>query len=156
MTQHPSEALAGLGLRLPAVPAPVAAYVPAVRCGDLVMTSGQLPFQGGELTVRGKAGGPVSVQQAAEAARVAALNALAAAAEAAGGLDRITRVVKVVGFVASEPGFTAQPKVVDGASTLLGEIFGAAGAHARSAVGVAELPLSAPVEIELTVQVRSD
>lgn len=155
MTQHPSEALAVLGLQLPAVPAPVAAYVPAVRCGDLVMTSGQLPFQGGQLTVSGKVGGSVSVQQAAEAARVAALNALAAAAEAAGGLDRITRVVKVVGFVASEPGFTAQPKVVDGASTLLGEVFGVAGAHARSAVGVAELPLSAPVEIELTVQVLS-
>lgn len=149
----PSERLAALGLGLPAVPAPVAAYVPAVRMGDLVMTSGQLPFDSGSLTATGKVGAGVDVPAAQAAARQAALNAVAAAADVAGGIDRIAAIVKVVGFVASAPGFTGQPQVVNGASELLGEIFGKAGAHARSAVGVAELPLGAPVEIELVVAV---
>lgn len=149
----PSERLAALGLGLPAVPAPVAAYVPAVRMGDLVMTSGQLPFASGSLTATGKVGAGVDVPAAQAAARQAALNAVAAAADVAGGIDRIAAIVKVVGFVASAPGFTGQPQVVNGASELLGEIFGKAGAHARSAVGVAELPLGAPVEIELVVAV---
>jgi enamine deaminase RidA (YjgF/YER057c/UK114 family) len=149
----PSERLAALGLELPAVPAPVAAYVPAVRMGDLVMTSGQLPFDSGGLTATGKVGAGVDVPAAQAAARQAALNAVAAAADVAGGIDRIAAIVKVVGFVASAPGFTGQPQVVNGASELLGEIFGEAGAHARSAVGVAELPLGAPVEIELIVAV---
>jgi enamine deaminase RidA (YjgF/YER057c/UK114 family) len=149
----PSERLAALGLELPAVPAPVAAYVPAVRMGDLVMTSGQLPFDSGSLTATGKVGAGVDVPAAQAAARQAALNAVAAAADVAGGIDRIAAIVKVVGFVASAPGFTGQPQVVNGASELLGEIFGEAGAHARSAVGVAELPLGAPVEVELVVAV---
>ena len=149
----PSERLAALGRELPAVPAPVAAYVPAVRMGDLVMTSGQLPFDSGGLTATGKVGAGVDVPAAQAAARQAALNAVAAAADVAGGIDRIAAIVKVVGFVASAPGFTGQPQVVNGASELLGEIFGEAGAHARSAVGVAELPLGAPVESELIVAV---
>ncbi|MFT8638008.1 MAG: RidA family protein [Pseudoclavibacter sp.] len=149
----PSERLAALGLELPAVPAPVAAYVPAVRMGGLVMTSGQLPFDSGSLTATGKVGAGVDVPAAQAAARQAALNAVAAAADVAGGIDRIAAIVKVVGFVASAPGFTGQPQVVNGASELLGEIFGDAGAHVRSAVGVAELPLGAPVEVELVVAV---
>ncbi|WP_432483363.1 RidA family protein [Kineococcus esterisolvens] len=156
-TTH-SERLAGLGLTLPDVPAPVAAYVPAVRSGDLVHTSGQLPFTGGELPLTGKVGrgeglvDPVSAQQLA---RTCALNAVAAAASAAGGLDAIEAVVKVVVFVASDPAFTGQPAVADGASGLLGEVFGDAGRHARSAVGVSVLPLDSPVEVEVTVRVRS-
>ncbi|HET9654062.1 MAG TPA: RidA family protein [Kineosporiaceae bacterium] len=149
--------LAELGLTLPAVAAPVAAYVPAVVDGDRVWTSGQLPFVDGALPATGKVGegpGLVPPADASHLARVAALNALAAVASVLGGLDRITRIVKVVGFVASDPSFTGQPGVVNGASLLLGEVFGDAGVHARSAVGVAVLPLDSPVEIELVAAFR--
>lgn len=149
----PSERLAELGLALPPVAAPVAAYIPATRVGGQVWTSGQLPSAEGRLVATGKVGGAVSPEEAADAARVAVLNALAAAADVAGGLDRITRIVKLVVFVASEPGFTGQPAVANGASTLVGEVFGDQGAHVRSAVGVSVLPLDAPVEIELVVEV---
>ncbi|MFL6074241.1 MAG: RidA family protein [Mycobacteriales bacterium] len=144
--------LAELGLELPAVAAPVAAYVPAVRTGDLVYTSGQLPFVDGKLAATGKVGAAVDADTAKDLARTCALNALAAV-DGLVGLDAVVRVVKVVGFVASAPGFTGQPGVVNGASELLGDVFGDAGRHARSAVGVAELPLDAPVEVELIVQV---
>jgi enamine deaminase RidA (YjgF/YER057c/UK114 family) len=150
-----SHRLSELGITLPPVAAPVAAYVPAVRSGSLVWTSGQLPFVDGVLAVTGKVGvgaGLVDPAAAAGMARVAALNALAAVAELAGSLDRVHRIVKVVGFVASDPSFTGQPAVVNGASELLGQIFGDAGVHARSAVGVAVLPLDSPVEIELVVE----
>lgn len=147
-----SERLGELGITLPAVAAPVAAYVPAVRTGDQVWTSGQLPFVDGALGTTGKVGAEVTAEEAADLARTAALNALAAV-DALVGVDRITRVLKIVGFVSSAEGFTGQPAVVNGASNLIGEIFGEAGAHARSAVGVAELPLGAPVEIELIVEV---
>jgi enamine deaminase RidA (YjgF/YER057c/UK114 family) len=151
-----SQRLTELNIVLPKVVAPLAAYVPAVQTGNLVYTSGQLPILGGELTVHGKvsegAEGVVRPEQANEAARICALNALAAV-DGLVGIDSVKRIVKVVGFVASAPGFTGQPLVVNGASSLLGEIFGEAGAHARSAVGVAELPLGAPVEIELIVEV---
>ncbi len=151
----PSERLAGLGLALPAVAAPLAAYVPAVRVGDLVYSSGQLPTVGGQLGVVGKVGAEVSAEQGAACARTAALNAVAAVAAAAGEVDAISRVVKAVIFVASAPGFTGQAQVGNGASELLQEIFGDAGRHARSAVGVATLPLDAPVEVELIVEVGS-
>jgi enamine deaminase RidA (YjgF/YER057c/UK114 family) len=147
-----SQRLAELDIELPPVAAPVAAYVPAVRSGSLVYTSGQLPFVAGALAATGKVGGELSAEEAKRHARTCALNALAAV-HAAAGIDSIVRVVKVVGFVASAEGFTGQPAVVNGASELLGEIFGDAGAHARSAVGVAELPLGAPVEVELVVEV---
>ncbi len=149
--------LAELGLQLPEVAAPVAAYVPAVTSGSLVFTSGQLPMVSGKLAETGKVGsgdGLVSPERAAELARTCALNALAAVRAEVGDLDRVVRVVKVVGFVASEPSFTGQPAVVNGASELLGEVLGDAGVHARSAVGVAVLPLDAPVEVEITVEVR--
>ena len=145
--------LAELGLELPAVVPPVAAYVPAVRSGDLVFTSGQLPMVEGALASVGKVGALVTPEVAKDLARTCALNALAAV-EALVGLDSVVRVVKVVGFVASTPDFTGQPGVVNGASELLGEVFGDAGQHARSAVGVAVLPLDAPVEVELVVEVR--
>ncbi len=148
-----SARLVELGLELPAVAAPLAAYVPAVRTGNLVFTAGQLPMVDGKLVRTGKVGTDVTPEQAAELARIAAFNALAAV-DALVGLDAVTRVVKVVGFVASAPGFTGQPAVVNGASTFLGEIFGEAGAHARSAVGVSELPLDSPVEVELVVEVE--
>jgi enamine deaminase RidA (YjgF/YER057c/UK114 family) len=144
--------LAELGLVLPPVAAPVAAYVPAVRTGDLVYTSGQLPLVADELPVTGRVGADVSTEDATAAARTCALNALAAV-DALVGLDAVRRVVKLVGFVASAPGFTDQPVVVNGASELLGAIFGEAGQHARSAVGVAALPKGAPVEVELIVEV---
>lgn len=147
--------LAELGITLPTVAAPVAAYVPAVRTGSYVWTSGQLPFVDGALPVTGKVGtgpGLVAPDVAAGLARTAALNALAAVNELAGSLDRVARVVKVVGFVASDPSFTGQPAVVNGASELLGQVFGEAGLHARSAVGVAVLPMDSPVEIELVVE----
>jgi enamine deaminase RidA (YjgF/YER057c/UK114 family) len=150
----PAERLAALGLTLPPVTAPVAAYVPAVRTGDFVYVSGQLPVEDGKLPAVGKVGGEVSASDAAALARACALNALAAAAAAAGGLDAIRRIVKVTGFVASAPGFTGQPQVVNGASELLIEVFGEDGRHARSAIGVAELPLNAPVEVELIAEVR--
>ncbi|MBD8030948.1 RidA family protein [Corynebacterium gallinarum] len=151
MTTH-SERLAELGITLPAVAAPVAAYVPAVQTGNQVWTSGQLPFVAGELPATGKVGIEVTAEEAADYARTAALNALAAV-DALVGIDKITRVLKIVGFVSSAEGFTGQPAVINGASNLIGEIFGEAGAHARSAVGVAELPLGAPVEVELIVEV---
>jgi enamine deaminase RidA (YjgF/YER057c/UK114 family) len=160
-----SDRLRELGIELPAVAAPVAAYVPAVRVGDLVYTSGQLPFVDGELLAAGKvreisaAGqsdsqGSVSPEQAKDAARIAALNALAAVDDLVG-IDAVERIIKVTGFVASAPGFNGQPGVINGASELFGEIFGDAGQHARSAVGVNELPLNTPVEVEIIVQVRS-
>jgi enamine deaminase RidA (YjgF/YER057c/UK114 family) len=146
--------LAELGLEIPDVVAPVAAYVPAVLDGDHVWTSGQLPMVAGKLTATGKVGegdGLVAPAEAARLARICALNALAAVQSVVGDLDRVTQVVKVVGFVASDPAFTGQPVVVNGASELLGEVFGEQGAHARSAVGVAALPLDAPVEVEVVV-----
>jgi enamine deaminase RidA (YjgF/YER057c/UK114 family) len=147
-----SARLAELGIELPDVVAPLAAYVPAVRTGNLVYTSGQLPMVAGELLGTGKAGGEVSPEDAKAMARVCALNALAAV-HALVGIDSVVRVVKIVGFVASAPGFNGQPGVVNGASELMGEVFGDAGAHARSAVGVSELPLNVPVEVELIVEV---
>ena len=169
-----ADRLAALGLALPTAPVPLAAYVPAVRTGSLVFTSGQLPLVDGALAVTGvvgeEAGAPswpggpplVDPDAARELARTAALNALAVVAAALAGagaeggaaaLERVVRVVKLVGYVASAPGFTGQPRVVDGASALLGEVLGDAGRHARSAVGVAALPLGAPVEVELVVEV---
>jgi enamine deaminase RidA (YjgF/YER057c/UK114 family) len=146
--------LAELGLTLPSVVAPAGSYVPAVRTGQFVYTAGQLPVVDGKLPATGKVGAEVSPSDAAAMARTCALNALAAAAAAAGGVDQIARIVKVVGFVASAPGFNAQPQVINGASDLLVEVFGEDGRHARSAVGVAELPLNAPVEVELIAEVR--
>ena len=148
--------LSDLGLHLPDVAPPVAAYVPAVHEGDLVWTSGQLPMVGGALPATGKVGdgdGLVSPEQAKDLARICALNALAAVKSVVGDLDAVRRVVKVVAFVASDPSFTGQPTVVNGASELLGQVFGDAGTHARSAVGVAVLPLDAPVGVEVTVRV---
>ena len=144
--------LTELGLKLPNVSKPVAAYVPAIVTGNLVFTAGQLPFVDGKLEATGKVGAEVSAEDAAKLARTCVLNALAALSSVIGSLDRVTRIVKVVGFVASTPDFTGQPGVVNGASELLGEVFGEAGQHARSAVGVAVLPLDAPVEIELVVE----
>ena len=146
--------LAELGIDIPDVAAPVAAYVPAVIHGDLVFTSGQLPFISGALPATGKVGdghGLVPASDAKDYARTAALNALAAVKSVLGSLDRVTRVVKVTGFVASAPEFTGQPGVINGASEVLGEIFGDAGIHSRSAVGVAVLPLDSPVEVEIIV-----
>lgn len=142
-----------LGLILPDVVPPVAAYVPAVRHGETVMTSGQLPMVDGALPLTGKVGAAVSAEQAEELAGVCALNGIAAAATLMGDVDKLTGVIKVVGFVASDPAFTAQPGVINGASNLLQEVFGEAGVHARSAVGVAALPLDAPVEVEVTFAV---
>ncbi len=144
--------LAELGLELPPVAKPVAAYIPAVRTGNLVYTSGQVPLAGGEMLATGKVGAGVTPEEAKALARVCGLNALAAV-DALVGIDSITRIVKVVGFVASAPGFGGQPAVINGASELFGEVFGEAGAHARSAVGVSELPLDAPVEVEIIVEV---
>jgi len=144
--------LAELGLVLPPVATPAGVYVPAARSGSLVFTAGQLPLVDGAVATTGKLGAEIDLERGRELARTCALNALAAV-DGLVGLDAVVRVVKVVGFVASAPGFSAQPAVLNGASELLGDIFGAAGAHARSAVGVAELPMSAPVEIELIVQV---
>jgi enamine deaminase RidA (YjgF/YER057c/UK114 family) len=141
-----------LGIALPEVVAPLAAYVPAVRTGNLVYTSGQLPIANGELAATGKVGAEVSAEDAAHLARRCALNALAAV-DSLVGIDSVVKVVKVVGFVASAPGFTGQPGVINGASELFGEVFGEAGAHARSAVGVAELPRNAPVEVEVIFEV---
>jgi enamine deaminase RidA (YjgF/YER057c/UK114 family) len=140
------------GIELPQLVAPLAAYVPAVRTGNLVYTAGQLPFVDGELPVAGKVGVDVTPEVGKKLARICALNALAAV-DSLVGLDAVTQVVKVVGFVASAPGFHGQPSVINGASELLAEVFGDNGVHARSAVGVAELPLDAPVEVELIVEV---
>ena len=148
------ERLAALGLSLPPVVTPLAAYVPAVRSGTMIYTSGQLPVVDGQLMSTGKVGAEVGAAEAAALARTCALNALAAAASVAGGLAAIERIVKLTGFVASAPDFTGQPQVVNGASELLLEVFGEAGRHARSAVGTAVLPLNAPVEIELIVEAR--
>jgi enamine deaminase RidA (YjgF/YER057c/UK114 family) len=145
--------LAELGLSVPSVAAPLASYVPAVRVGDLVWTSGQLPLVEGTLLATGKVGAEIDPDAAADLARVCALNALAAIKAEIGNLDSIVRVVKLVGFVASAPDFFGQPAVVNGASNLIGEVFAAAGKHARSAVGVAVLPMDAPVEVELVVEV---
>lgn len=144
--------LAELGIELPVVVSPIGSYVPAVRSGNVVYTSGQLPIRDGALVQAGKVGAAVTAEQGRDLARVCALNALAAV-DALVGLDSVAKVVKVVGFVASAPGFTGQPGVVNGASDLLADVFGGAGVHARSAVGVAELPLDAPVEVELVVEV---
>ncbi|ANN14627.1 MULTISPECIES: RidA family protein [Amycolatopsis] len=148
-----TDRLAELGIELPGVAAPLAAYVPAVRTGSYVYTAGQLPFVSGELEATGKVGAEVSPEEAKKYARTSILNALAAV-DSVVGIDNVVRVVKVVGFVASAEGFTGQPAVINGASELLGEIFGEAGIHARSAVGVSELPIGAPVEIELIVEVK--
>ncbi|HUR75620.1 MAG TPA: RidA family protein [Sporichthya sp.] len=142
-----------LGLHLPVVAKPLAAYVPAVRTGNLVFISGQLPTVDGKLPLAGKVGAEVTAEQAHGLAQRAALNAIAAAAAEAGGLDRIARVVKVTGYVACTPDFSGHPAVINGASELIGQVFGEAGAHARVAVGVAALPLDAPVEIEMIVAV---
>lgn len=149
----PEQRLAELGLALPEVAAPVAAYVPAVRTGDHVYTSGQLPTRAGELVATGKVGGDVTAEQARECAQQCALNALAAVRAEVGDLAAVKRVVKVVAFVSSTPDFTGQPQVANGASELLAQVFGDAGQHARSAVGVPVLPLDAPVEVELVVEV---
>ncbi len=148
-----TQRLASLGLSLPSVAPPVAAYVPAVRTGNYVYVSGQLPLVEGKLQGTGKVGDGVAPAEAAGLARIAALNALAAAASVAGGLDAITRIVKVTCFVASAPGFTGQAQVANGASELLIEVLGDAGRHARSAVGMAVLPLDTPVEVELIAEV---
>ena len=145
--------LAELGLSVPAVVPPVAAYVPAVRDGNLVFTSGQLPMVDGAMAATGKVGGAVTPEAAKEMAQACALNAIAAIKAVIGDLDQVTRVVKVVGFVASEASFTGQPIVVNGASELLAKAFGDKGIHARSAVGVVALPLDAPVEVEVIVSV---
>jgi enamine deaminase RidA (YjgF/YER057c/UK114 family) len=145
--------LAELGIELPDVVAPLAAYVPAVRSGALVLTAGQLPIRDGSLMAMGHVGDEVSTEIAGACARQCALNAVAAVRAEIGDLDRVRRVVKVTGFVACGPGFAEHPVVVNGASTVLGEIFGDAGRHARSAVGVASLPLGAPVEVEIIVEV---
>lgn len=148
----PAETLRELGITLPTVAAPAGAYIPARRTGNLVFTAGQVPFVDGALPATGKVGAEVDVDTARDLARTCALNALAAV-DALVGIDAVVGVVKVVGFVASAPDFTGQPSVINGASELLGEVFGQAGAHARSAVGVAVLPLDAPVEVEIVVEV---
>ena len=149
----PAERLAALGLTLPPVTAPVAAYVPALRTGSYIYVSGQVPVADGKVAATGKVGAEVSAEDAAGLARICALNALAAAASVAGGLEAITRIVKVVCFVSSAPSFTSQAQVANGASELLLEVFGDAGKHARSAVGMAVLPLDSPVEVEIVVEV---
>lgn len=149
----PYEKLAELGLKVPEVVPPVAAYVPAVRSGNHVYVSGQLPMADGKLLATGKVGAEISAEQAKELAARCALNGLAAL-EWLVGLDKVVRIVKVVGFVASAPGFSGQPGVINGASELFGAVFGENGKHARSAVGVGELPLNAPVEVELIAEIR--
>lgn len=153
MSGTPEERLADLGLSVPEVAKPVAAYVPAVRSGNYVYTSGQLPMREGQLMLTGKVGGEVSQEEAVECARQCGLNAIAAVRAEVGELSAVKRIVKVVVFVASAPDFTGQPLVANGLSELLGEVFGEAGRHARSAVGVSVLPLDAPVEVELLVEV---
>lgn len=149
----PSDRLRELNLTLPQIAAPIGSYVPAIRTGSYVFTSGQLPFVDGKLECVGKVPGDVTIDRAIAGAAQAALNGLAAAAQAAGGVDRITRVVRVCVYVQSSPGFSEQPKVANGASDLLGQIFGDAGKHARSAVGAAELPRNAAVEVELMLEI---
>jgi enamine deaminase RidA (YjgF/YER057c/UK114 family) len=149
----PEERIAELGLELPPVVQPLAAYVPTARTGSLVYTAGQVPVVKGELAAMGKVGAEVSAEQAVQLARICALNVIAAIKAEVGELSRVTRIVKVVGFVASAPDFYGQPQVINGASELLGEVFGDAGKHARSAVGVAVLPLNAPVEVEAIAEI---
>jgi enamine deaminase RidA (YjgF/YER057c/UK114 family) len=156
MATNPETRLDELGIELPEAPAPAGAYIPATRAGNLVFTAGQLPFEAGELNLRGKVGDAIGVDEAREAARLCAINALAAAATQTGGLTGISRIVKVTGFVASAPGFNGQPEVINGASEFFDEVFGDAGLHARSAIGVAELPMDAPVEVELVVETAPD
>lgn len=151
----PRQRLADLGEQLPRVATPAGAYLPAVRTGSLVFTAGQLPIVDGRLVATGRVGAEVDVEQGAELARICAVNALAAV-DALVGLDAVERVVKITGFVASAPDFYAQPAVLDGASTFLGDIFGESGGHARSAIGVAQLPKNSPVEVELVVQVTTE
>ena len=155
-SQTNSSRLAALGLSLPEPPKPVAAYVPSTRVGALVFVSGQIPLRDGSLVATGRVPDGVPVDLAVECARVCALNAVAVAADAAGGIDRITRIVRLGCFVASEPGFTDQPLVANGASELLVGIFGEAGRHARAAVGSVALPLGVPVEVELIAEVAAD
>ena len=152
--QSAEERLAALGLTLPEVVPPVAAYVPAVRTGNMVYTAGQVPVLAGQLLATGKVGAEIGAAEAGALARTCALNALAAVASVTGGLSAIRRIVKLTGFVASAPTFTQQAQVVNGASELLLEVFGDAGRHARSAVGMAVLPMDAPVEVELIAEVR--
>ena len=152
----PSSRLDELGIALPAVATPAGSYVPARRTGSLVFTAGQVPFVDGSLAATGKVGAEVSAEDAKQLAATCVLNALAAIKAEIGDLDRVRRIVKLVGFVASTPDFTGQPGVVNGASELLGEVFGEKGVHARSAVGVAVLPLDAPVEVELVVEIVKD
>jgi len=155
MAGDPAQQLAQLGLQLPPPTAPVGSYVPFVKINDLVITSGQLPMRDGKLVAAGKVGRDLTLEQAAEAAKVAVLNALAQVAAAAGGLGNITRIVRLLVFVNSADGFTDQPKVANGASDLLVAIFGESGRHARSAVGVNELPLNGAVEIEMMAQIST-
>jgi enamine deaminase RidA (YjgF/YER057c/UK114 family) len=143
----------GLGLEIPEVPKPVASYVPAVRSGNYVYTSGQVPFVKGELMHRGKLGGDLTIEQGYECARVTALNCLAAVKSVIDDLDRVKQIVRVTGFINSAPGFTDQPKVLNGASDLLVEIFGERGKHSRLALGTSELPLGAPLEIDMVVEI---
>jgi len=150
----PTEKLRELGITLPPVPKPAGAYIPARRTGNLVFTAGQIPLVDGKVAATGKVGAEIDPDEAEQLARTCALNGLAAVDELVG-LDNVVGVIKVVGFVASAPGFTGQPGVINGASDLLGEVFGEAGQHARSAVGVAELPRGVPVEVELMVEVRA-
>jgi len=149
----PSQRLAQLGLSLPTAPRPIGSYVPGIRVGQLVMCSGQLPFIDGRLSAVGKVGRDLTLEQAADAARQAGLNGLAILADAAGGLDRIVRIVRLAVFVNSAPGFTDQPKVANGASDLMTAVFGDAGRHVRAAVGAAELPMNACVEVEITAEI---
>lgn len=151
----PTSRLRDLGYELPEVPTPAGSYVPATRAGRLIFTAGQLPLKGGALEYEGKLGNDINVEDAQKAAQLCALNALAAAAAEAGSLDDVARIVKVTGFVASAEGFNRQPEVVNGASNFIGEVFGDAGLHSRSAVGVAELPMNAPVEVEIIVELVS-
>jgi enamine deaminase RidA (YjgF/YER057c/UK114 family) len=143
----------GLGLELPEVPKPVASYVPAVRSGNYVYTSGQVPFVKGELMHKGKLGGDLTIEQGYECARATAMNCLAAVKSVIDDLDRVKRIVRVTGFINSAPGFTDQPKVLNGASDLLVEIFGERGKHSRLAIGTSELPLGAPLEIDMVVEI---
>ncbi|MEL7601665.1 MAG: RidA family protein [Bacillota bacterium] len=148
------EKLRQLGIELPETPTPLAAYVPAVKAGDFAYTSGQIPLVKGELKFKGKIGAELTEEEGYQAARICAINCLSALKGAIGDLDKIERIVKVVGFVNSAPGFKMQPKVINGASELLGEVFGDAGKHARSAVGVNELPIDSAVEVEVIVKLK--
>ena len=150
----PEEVLQGMGIVLPAPPAPLATYVPAVRAGDLLFLSGILPLREGKLAYEGKLGADVSVEEGYEAAKLTAISALASIKKQLGSLDQVVRVVRMCGHVASAPGFTQQPQVVNGASDFLVEVFGEVGRHARLALGAAELPLNAPIELELIVQAK--